>query len=216
MEWSPCYCLSRASLTPSGLLQLDTKDNEVELVRRSKIELRSNNVEPMKRPKLLKSKNCIWNSKTEDLTLTVTTHRLVLFDSNDQAFFLHLSNLVQTEPAGEFKIDCIFHIASSTVPISHKTPICYIYIGGPTVRHWNSSYKLILSTYQFGDLMLVFRSDVPEKDRDETNKKIQSAMQRRAWEVASKLQQKQRTNESIAKRRVGVDHILTKVCENAF
>jgi hypothetical protein len=180
MDWSPFYGLPQASLTPSGLLKLDTKDHEVELLRRSKMELRHDNQKPMY--PCSKGVLGMWNSRTENLTVIITTHRLVLFDSNNQARFIHLSNLHQCEPEG-----------------------------GPTLRHWNTSYKLVISTYQFSDLLLVFRSDSPEKDRDTTKEKVETALQRRAWEVASRLQQKQKTSDQIAKRRVGVDHILTKV-----
>lgn len=179
MDWSPFYGLPLAKLTASGLLQLDTADHEVELLRRSMVELRSENVDPMYPSPFEDGK---WNPRTENLTIVVTTHRLVLFDSNNQARFIHLSNL---------------HQCQST--------------GGPSLTSWNASYKLLLSTFQYGDLLLAFKSGSSEKDRDNTKDRLETSLQRRAWENASRLQEKQKTNEQLAKRRVGVDHILTKV-----
>lgn len=180
MDWSPFYGLPVAKLTASGLLQLDTSDHEVELLRRNMIELRSESLEPMYPSPF--EQHGTWNSRTGDLTIVVTTHRLVLFDSNNQARFIHLSNLHQCETAG-----------------------------GPSMTSWNASYKLRLSTFQYGDLLLAFKSTSSEKDRENTKDRLETSLQRRAWENATRLQEKQRTNEQLAKRRVGVDHILAKV-----
>ena len=183
MEWSPFYCLPQASLTQSGLLQLDTKDHEVELIRRNQLELRhggKNEDEPMSPcPKGITAR---WNPRSVNLTLTVTTHRLVLFDSNNQARFIHLSNIHQMES-----------------------------VGGASITSWNASYKLLLSTYTYGDVLLCFRSSRGHQDRNDCEEQIEKALERRQWEVASRLEQKKKANEQVAKRRVGVDHILTKV-----
>eukprot|EP00535_Pseudo-nitzschia_heimii_P000335 CAMPEP_0197188008 /NCGR_PEP_ID=MMETSP1423-20130617/17039_1 /TAXON_ID=476441 /ORGANISM="Pseudo-nitzschia heimii, Strain UNC1101" /LENGTH=40 /DNA_ID= /DNA_START= /DNA_END= /DNA_ORIENTATION= len=40
MEWTPFYCLPKAELTPSGLIQLDAADHEVLLLRRQGVEFR--------------------------------------------------------------------------------------------------------------------------------------------------------------------------------
>ena len=45
--WSPFDCLPVAKLTPSGVLELDVSDGEVELMRRDEIELRCDMNEPM-------------------------------------------------------------------------------------------------------------------------------------------------------------------------
>lgn len=113
------------------------------------------------------------------------------------ARFLHLSNLQQTEPTG-----------------------------GPSLLHPNASYKLILSTYTYGDLVLSFKatnnsnhnngggSGNASQDRDAIEQQINKALERKAWEMATRLQQKQladtNNNSIMTKRRVGVDHILTK------
>ena len=183
MSWSPFYCLPKAKLTPSGLLQLDTEDHEVELLRRSEIELRHDGLNPMAPcPKGLSGK---WIDKTEDLSIVITTHRLVFFDTNTtkEARFLHLSNLHQVFPTG-----------------------------GPSMKSWNASYKLVMSTYSYGDLILVTRtkSSNAKNDRDQCQTQLEKALERRAWEINTRLQQKQSTQNQMAKRRVGVDHILTK------
>ena len=90
-EWSPFYGLPKATLTPSGLLERDTADNEVELLRRSMIELRHEGPEPMYPCPKGVGKN--WEKRTGNLKVVVTTHRLVLFDAKNEARFLHLSNI---------------------------------------------------------------------------------------------------------------------------
>ena len=40
VDWRPFHCLTSAALTPSGLLQLDTTDGEVELLRCHNVKLR--------------------------------------------------------------------------------------------------------------------------------------------------------------------------------
>lgn len=180
MEWSPFHVLPRASLTQSGLLQLDTKDHEVELIRRGQIEMRPFDEDRPMAPRP-KGSTSLWNSSSKNLKLTVTTHRLVFFDSHNQARFLHLSNVHQSESSG-----------------------------GASLTSWNASHKLTLSTYTYGDVVLRFRSSSGGQDRDNCEEQVKKAMERRQWEVASRLEQKKKADDSIAKRRVGVDHILTK------
>jgi len=180
MEWSCFTCLPEAGLTPSGLLQLDTKDGEVELIRRGQLELRHSGVDPMAPC----PKDCtrgVWQSRATNLVLTVSTHRLVFFDERNRARFLHLSNIHQLELAG-----------------------------GSSITHWNASFKILLSTYTYGDLVVAFRSKNAQKDRDSCHQQIEKALNRRAWENATRLQEKQSNVSSMARRRVGVDHILTK------
>jgi ESCRT-II complex subunit VPS36 len=94
---SPLECLPPASLTPSGLLELDAKDGEVELIRRSGMELRSEQVIGDCAPNR-------WKGRDVDLICTVTTHRLVFqtqtSSNSEAAKFLHLSNLHQAEKIG--------------------------------------------------------------------------------------------------------------------
>ena len=191
--YSPMMCLPKAALTSSGLLQLDTNDGEVELIRRSGMELRYENEneggighEPMV-PKTSKHLGEQWVDRNIDIIITLTTHRIVFMTSNHKyATFLHLSNV---------------HQGSAT--------------GGANLLHWNASYKLQLNTYSFvGELILVFKSSStsPQKDRDDMLSLLDKALERRAWEIASRLEAKKKTKTSneVAKRKVGVDAILAK------
>ena len=179
---TPFHCLSEASLTASGLLELDVADGEVELMRRSfGIELRCP-VPPNE------NKGMGWIERNTDLQVTLTTHRLVFFMAPPaaaklQARLLHLSNVQLVEAAG-----------------------------GASLLHWNSSYKLLLNTYTLGELVLVFRGANATKDRNDMLALLEKALERRAWETATRIQQKQITKASyaIAKRKVGVDAILAK------
>jgi len=185
IAWSPYSCLPKASLTASGLLELDSQDNEVELIRRSPVELRHEGVEPMAPAPA--SSSGVWQSRTgTNLTLVLTTHRLVIkpdHQHQDQhkndARFLHLSNVHQCEASG-----------------------------GPSVKHWNASHKLVVSTYTYGDLVLANFGN--KADRDDCLKELEKALERRAWELATRLQQKQSVDKKVIQRRVGVDHILAK------
>ncbi|KAL3927085.1 MAG: hypothetical protein SGARI_005418, partial [Bacillariaceae sp.] len=183
-EWSPFFCLPKAALTASGLLQLDSEDNEVELVRRSScIELRHDGLEPMAPcPRGATGK---WNNRTSKvLTITITTHRLVLTaaEKNDTRF-IHLSNV---------------HVVNAS--------------GGPSFQHPLATYKMIVSTYTYGDLVFVVASNAsrPREIRDAVQEQIEKSLQRKQWEQAQRLQQQRKEQQQQSKRRVGVDHILTK------
>ncbi len=176
VEWTPFTSLPSAALTPSGLLQLDTADQEVELIRRGPLELRWETDDEPQAPRPQGSKG-VWESRHTGLLLTVTTHRLV-FHEGTQARFVHLSNVHQVESTG-----------------------------GPSLLHPNASHKLIVSTYTYNNLILCVS---PKKDRDALEQQIQKALQRKAWEVATRLQEAQLVTHHQTRRRVGVDHILTK------
>eukprot|EP00934_Nitzschia_sp_Nitz4_P001922 Nitzschia sp. Nitz4//scaffold313_size41840//30230//31573//NITZ4_007438-RA/size41840-processed-gene-0.13-mRNA-1//-1//CDS//3329547436//1922//frame0 len=192
-DWSPFSCLPRATLTASGLLQLDVADHEVELVRRGPIELRHDGLEPMA-PCPSHVNSGVWKARTSNLTVTVTTHRLVLFcspssssssgSSIPEARFLHLSNLHQIQPSG-----------------------------GPSFLHPNASHKLTLSTYTYGDLILAFSAS-SAANRDAVQPQLEKALERRAWEMATRWKEQQTATQQhqhqMTKRRVGVDHIMTK------
>jgi ESCRT-II complex subunit VPS36 len=90
---SPLDCLPPAALTPSGLLELDAKDGEVELMRRSGMELRSEQVIGDCDPNR-------WEARDVDLICTMTTHRMVFQTTSSETKFLHLSNLHQAEKTG--------------------------------------------------------------------------------------------------------------------
>lgn len=181
VTWSPFTCLPLASLTPSGLLELDRQDQEVELIQRGPLELRYESVEPMGPCPSFITKG-VWETRNSELMVTVTTHRLVFFETVSSkrpiARFVHLSNLHATQPTG-----------------------------GPSMLHPNATHKLVLSTYTFGDVLLALKSS---KDRDALDNQLQKAMDRKAWEVAVKFQQEQQVQNKLTQRKVGVDQILAK------
>lgn len=187
LQWSPFSCLPQAKLTASGLLELDSRDHEVVLIRRSNVELRyENDNEDGPMSPCPRTASGPWQSRASDLSVTITTHRLVLFaeDGNSKrrmARFLHLSNLHQVYSSG-----------------------------GPSMRSWNASHKLNLNTYTYtGELILSFPSTT-KNDRDACQQQLEKALERRAWEMATRLQAKQTTQDQMTRRKVGVDHILTK------
>mmetsp|Transcript_19002 Transcript_19002/g.31515 ORF Transcript_19002/g.31515 Transcript_19002/m.31515 type:complete len:303 (+) Transcript_19002:1-909(+) len=71
--------------------------------------------------------------------------------------------------------------------------------------------KTVLSTYALGDLLLTFRGN-PHKDRDDLQKLLQKALDRKAWETTERLANKQQKAavKQQASRKVGVDAILAK------
>lgn len=190
-DWSPFYVLPQAELSSAGLLKIDTTDQEVELLRRTNIELRYDGDEPMgsssssastaaNRPKGLVGD---WSPRTANLSVIVTTHRLVMVDTNHDHRFIHLSNV---------------HIVRGS--------------GGPSFQHPRATYKVILSTYTYGDVLIVFRSNLnqSQKDRDVILQQLETCLTRKSWESVQRLQERQATQNAAARRRVGVDHILTK------
>jgi ESCRT-II complex subunit VPS36 len=181
-EWSPFYCLPKATLTAAGLLQLDTTDNEVELLRRPQIELRHDGTEPI--GPCPRNAQGYWKSRTSNLlTLTITTHRLAFTDptsdTNDTRF-IHLSNV---------------HVIQGA--------------GGPSFQHPRATYKIIVSTFTYGDFVLVFQ--IRDKDnRDAALSQLEKALGRKQWELATRMQEKKAKQSQAEPKRVGVDHILTK------
>lgn len=198
-RWSPMSCLPVASLTRSGLLEMDVADGEVELMRRGDMELRSDMVDPMVPLSSAEgayaaatTSGLAWVPRDDHLQVSLTTHRIVFFQQQQQqggsdcnVRFLHLSSL---------------HTVTAT--------------GGGTGGMMTafSSPKLALQSYHFGDLILVFRESGASKDRDDLLALLQKALDRKAWDTQTRLQQKknQQASTAIAKRKVGVDAIMTK------
>jgi ESCRT-II complex subunit VPS36 len=204
-RWSPMTCLPKATLTPSGLLELDVKDGEVELMRRSDMELRSDMVDPMvplsaSGSGAASTRDKEWHDRDVDLTVTLTTHRLVFFgptqgihfgDHGGHVRYLHLST--------------VHHVAGSGGGAAAGGLFAAVGIGG--------SPKIDIHSY-LGDLKLVFRghSSGAVKDRDDLLQFLEKALERKAWETQEKLaqSQKKKASHSIASRKVGIDAIMTK------
>lgn len=187
--WSPFTCCPKSSLTPSGLLELDTDDGEVELVRRETVELRSDGTIPLGP----KPPNCFtdYTDRTANLTVVLTTHRLVFLQQSGissssgspvEARFVHLSNAHVAESAG------------GTSMFSFASP------------------KIVLSTYSFPTtLLLCFKAPSGAlQDRDSMLKSLHKALERKAWESAARLAaKKKQQNQPTKARKVGVDAILS-------
>ena len=199
MDWSPFYCLPKADLTPSGLIQLDSADHEVLLLRRQGVEFRHEGPTPMApRPRNLAPSER-WKNRTDSsMALTITTHRCVLLrnsDTNDRnsqndARFVHLSNVKKV-----------------------------LATGGPSLMSPNASYKIVLATQTYDDLVLVFRNGGSSNssnrdDRDQSLKEFQTALERKRWEVATRLEEQtaraKATSNAKLDNRVGLDKILAK------
>lgn len=197
IPWTPFTSLPSAAVTPSGLLQLDIADQEVELLRRGPLELRWEDDDEPRAPRPEGGKP-VWESRHAGLVLTVTTHRLVFQESTAATT---TGTITTTATTSKTK--------SNTSPkFVHMSNVHQIETtGGPSLLHPNASYKLILCTYTYGNLLLCFSN---KKDRDALEQQIQKALQRKAWEVAARLQEAQLATHQQTRRRVGVDHILTK------
>jgi ESCRT-II complex subunit VPS36 len=94
--WSPVQSLPQATLTPSGLLLLDTEDAEVELIRRELVELRFDGMEPLPNPGM----GGAWIDRNINLCVTLTTHRIFFTNDKKGAWFLHHSNIHNVCGAG--------------------------------------------------------------------------------------------------------------------
>eukprot|EP00751_Fragilariopsis_kerguelensis_P005767 CAMPEP_0170800832 /NCGR_PEP_ID=MMETSP0733-20121128/28114_1 /TAXON_ID=186038 /ORGANISM="Fragilariopsis kerguelensis, Strain L26-C5" /LENGTH=496 /DNA_ID=CAMNT_0011153307 /DNA_START=146 /DNA_END=1633 /DNA_ORIENTATION=- len=194
-DWSPFYCLPKAKLTPSGLIELDTSDNEVLLLRRSNIEFRHEGPTPMApRPKSLKSTS-IWKNRTasHSLVLTITTHRFILLyksNNNNTVVFVHLSNIKETTLEGK---------------------------GGPSFMSPNSTYKIVFLTQTYDELLLVFRASSSSQcrdDRDAALVELKKAVSRKQWEVATRLEEKkmkqQHRYDKKTNKKVGLGRLMEK------
>ena len=196
-RYSPMTCLPALQLTPSGLPQLDTSDGEVELLcRPSDMELRSDPNRPMPKPTSMPTSGG-WDSRDGGLSVSLTTHRLVLLpsisDDDDGrgmaalatlgGRFVHLSMIATAEAAG-----------------------------GPSFTSPMATYKIRLHTHAYGELYLVFRTSNASSDRDDFVKSLNRALQRRAWEESARAAEKKKNSsvEVLAGRKVGVDAILTR------
>ena len=97
-RWSPLTSFPIQPLTQSGLLALDTADDEVEIESQSYVELRSLTT--------LTSSNesRVWHDRDVDLNMTLTTHRIVFQTTAASSYkssnFLHLSNIKSHSTTG--------------------------------------------------------------------------------------------------------------------
>lgn len=158
-RWSPITSFSVQPLTPSGLLSLDISDGEVEIYSTTFIELRS--LTPMNTAGIERATDQNkWHDRDMDLSVTLTTHRIVL----------------QTSPSSPFSTSNFLHLSNIQ---SHSTT------GGEWLS--NKSYKIIIGTLTHGEFYFVFRGKVPKQDRDSFYSHLEKTLIRRQWEEASRL-----------------------------
>ncbi|KAL7481926.1 hypothetical protein ACHAW6_007604 [Cyclotella cf. meneghiniana] len=191
-RWSPLTCIASTPLSPSGLIILESDDGEVETLVRTNVELRYEGSGPLPPlPPTGPTAPCeSWNARDVNLSIHITTHRIVFFDERDAMAGSIPLALVQTANPS----------------------------GGPSFRSPRSSYKIELSTHAWGDFIIVFRGgesgSYPQsaKDRDESISVIDRALKRKAWRDKERnaMREALRPSTAIAARKVGVDAIMTK------
>lgn len=179
--WSPITCLPLQTLTPSGLINLDATDGEVQLISRSSIELRSLSSSPLPKPSRISNDNSLqWVDRDPRLTVTLTSHRIV-FQSFDkkEAHFLH---------------HCALKNHEST--------------GGEWIS--NRSFKIILETVTHGRLCLIFRVGKVDRDAfsDALKKALGRKQWEETYRMQMNETQNRRPGEIT--RKVGVDAILER------
>mmetsp|Transcript_2322 Transcript_2322/g.3018 ORF Transcript_2322/g.3018 Transcript_2322/m.3018 type:complete len:441 (-) Transcript_2322:149-1471(-) len=194
-RWSPLTCFPPGPpLTPAGLLTLDVLGGEVELITRTKMEIRvtSSSLTPYTPPNKknapptpapAKPNHLPWIDRDSDLTCTLTTHRLV-FTCDGRTRQIHLSNVLSPQPEG----------------------------GGFVFR---TSLKITFHTSFVppnATLQLVFdKDDTSHKDRDDFLSSLAKSLSRKAWEEEKDgVVPKKDTVGQLTKRKVGVDAIIEK------
>lgn len=129
-------------------------------------------------------------SRDVGLTITITTHRIILIDEHEKIGGSIPLPLVQTAQKA----------------------------GGPSFSSPMGSYKIELSTHAWGDLTIVFRGGEDSsyresiKHRDDTLDAIHTALKRKAWNDRERqvMKEQLRPSRAIAAKKVGVDAIMTQ------
>lgn len=190
--WSPIDCLPAAKLTESGLLE--PEEHEVVLWTRGtgqgSNELRATDTDPMQAltpaGNLANTTGKTWVDRTTDISVTITTHRILFLHSEEttsmgvlhKGRFLHLSHLTgcEIESTGLFK-----------------------------------SPRILLISL-LGELLLIFRGDKGTQNAKDALQNLQTALRRKEWETAERLerQSKQVNQGGSQKTRVGIDAIISR------
>ena len=191
--WSPIDCLPAAKLTGSGLLQ--PEEHEVILWTRASgeggvsNELRcADTEEPMQaltpagNPANTQGKT--WVDRTTDISVTITTHRILFQQTEDTAS-------VGTMHKGRFL---------------HLSHLLSCQIEAPLFK----SPRILLVTL-LGELFLIFRGDKASQNSKDALQNLQTALRRKEWEIAERLERKNKQANNIAQRtKVGVDAIVSR------
>lgn len=179
-RWSPLTSFPKQLLTQSGLLALDTADDEVEIETKPYIELRSLTSITSTNNSNGNSSSRKWHDRDMDLNMTLTTHRLVF----------------QTPSSSSFKSSNFLHLSNIT---SHSVT------GGEWLS--NKSYKILVETSTHGSFYFIFRTQYAKSDRDKFYGHLEKALKRRQWEEASRLHSSKATASSAG---VGVAAIVER------
>lgn len=188
-RWSPLTCIGTVQLSPSGLIVHEP--GEVETLVRTNIELRYEGEGKLPRTMdhpVTTDGQISWESRDLNLSIHISTHRIILQDETSSL--------------------------AGCIPLALVQTACEA--GGSTLFSPRSSYKIELSTLAWGDLTLVFRGGEAKsymqsaKDRDETLRVVLRAMKRKAWTERERqvAKDQSRASRAVASKRVGVDAIL--------
>jgi|AntRauTorckE5430_2_1112549.scaffolds.fasta_scaffold03641_1 ESCRT-II complex subunit VPS36 len=203
--WTPVTTLPKQTLTQSGLIAIDSSDNEVQLITRSNMELRS--LSPDLLPKPASASASATSAEMDrdiNLIVTLTTHRIV---------FQFQSAIGADTGTAHFLHHCALH------PLPHGIQTS----GG----NWtsNRSYKIHIASLTHGNFNLIFRKG--QKDRDSFYEAFHKSLTRRQWEETYRQSQTQTqprhprasgtsdsTNNSShgnkVNKKVGIDAILQR------
>jgi ESCRT-II complex subunit VPS36 len=186
--WSPIDCLPGAKLTRSGLLE--PEEHEVILWTRASgeggvsNELRCAVPDPMAAltpaGNLVNTQGKTWIDRTTDISLTVTTHRILFVQESSDGTpangrFLHLSLLTDCSLEGSM----------------FKAP------------------RILLNNL-LGELFLIFRGDKATQNAKDALQHLQTALRRQEWETADRLERETKTQARVQQRKVGVDAIVSR------
>lgn len=187
-RWSPLTCIGTVQLSPAGLIVHEP--GEVETLVRTNLELRYQGVGELPRtnPATTADGQTSWEPRDVNLSIHISTHRIILQDETSSL--------------------------AGCIPLALVQTACEA--GGSTLFSPRSSYKIELSTLAWGDLTLVFRGGEAKsymqsaKDRDETLHAVLRAMKRKAWTERERqvAKEQSRASRAVASKRVGVDAIM--------
>jgi len=213
--WTPFDCLPLADQTPSGLLERFT--SEVEVAIRPGISLRGamGDDQAMAAPigedgqvDTHKYNTSKYVNQQDDLTLQITTHRIVLWEEEASASANDNSNAAYRSK--QKAVTGLSATSTANKPrrrrqarflhLSHLLQ-CSAESGG-----YFASPKILLNTYS-GDFLLAF-SRAPQ--RDEILQILLKTLSRQEWEKTTEQSKTAQKTKALTQHKVGVDAILAK------
>jgi len=172
------------------------------------VQLRIANPIPPKNSKDSQISTDLWVDREIGLICTLTTHRIV-FCRNELD-----PRSVKTSSGGISPKACFIDL-------------CMVSTAAPSGHGYMHNAKILLSTFCYGDVSLVFESESgARKDRDRMFESLSTCLSRRAWLDKARQQLKLKASKEKTNTRVGVDAIIAKnnerhedakrVSQNAF